>query len=271
MTAVDLASVDILGYGPVREDLDAGRLGLVWGKAVVFADHPGKVMATSAAEARAMSVQMDVMDRVMSSKRAVVISSPYFVPGSKGVREFGELTKREVRVEILTNSLADRRAAGARRLFALPRPNCSAPASTYTSSAPRASDSTSGFRSPGSLGAAPRKGGVIDGSTVYIGSMNLDPRSDSTNTELGLIAECPELAAQIIRVTRGRRNKSSYRVRFATRPPRARVARDRGAAARSCSRQEPEVRFLDASEEPFCGPSCRSNCCKSPANASGIG
>ena len=35
---------------------------------------------------------------------------------------------------------------------------------------------------------------------VYIGSMNLDPRSESTNTELGLLAECPELAKEVIRV-----------------------------------------------------------------------
>ena len=45
--------------------------------------------------------------------------------------------------------------------------------------------------------------------------MNLDPRSDSTNTELGLFAECPELAREIIRVLEISRNKSSYRVRFA--------------------------------------------------------
>jgi putative cardiolipin synthase len=32
--------IDILGYGPISDDLDAGRLGLVWGTAVAFADPP---------------------------------------------------------------------------------------------------------------------------------------------------------------------------------------------------------------------------------------
>ena len=49
---------------------------------------------------------MDIMDRVSASKRNVVISSPYFVPGSTGVEAFSELVKRNVKVAILTNSLA---------------------------------------------------------------------------------------------------------------------------------------------------------------------
>jgi putative cardiolipin synthase len=217
ITGVDLAPVDILGYGPVSEDLDAGRLGLVWGKAVVFADHPGKVTAVSIEQARAMSVQMDVMDRVMSSKSDVVISSPYFVPGSKGVREFGELRNRGVKVDILTNSFA-----------ATDEPLVHIGYSRYRSELLRAGVdlyelSPTRIRLnervslPGqSLGRLHAKAAVIDQSTVYIGSMNLDPRSDSTNTELGLIAACPELAREIIRVLEISRKKSSYHVRFAS-------------------------------------------------------
>ncbi len=38
------------------------------------------------------------------------------------------------------------------------------------------------------LGRLHTKAAVIDDSIVYIGSVNLDPRSDSTNTELGMLA-----------------------------------------------------------------------------------
>src|SRR5207248_10756963 len=106
MRSVALPQSDILGYGPISDDLDAGRLGLVWGTAVAFADQPGKVMATSAEMARSMSAQMNVMDRVMESKSEVVISSPYFIPGSMGVQAFGDLRKRNVKITILTNSFA---------------------------------------------------------------------------------------------------------------------------------------------------------------------
>jgi putative cardiolipin synthase len=45
--------------------------------------------------------------------------------------------------------------------------------------------------------------------------MNLDPRSESTNTELGILAECPELAQQVVDVIDASRRRSAYRLRFA--------------------------------------------------------
>src|SRR5947208_16936955 len=72
------------------------------------------------------------------------------------------------------------------------------------------------FIVPGSsLGRLHAKTAVIDQSTVYIGSVNLDPRSDSTNTELGLFARCPELAKEVTRVINISKLQSSYRLRFA--------------------------------------------------------
>jgi phosphatidylserine/phosphatidylglycerophosphate/cardiolipin synthase-like enzyme len=40
----------------------------------------------------------------------------------------------------------------------------------------------------------------------YIGSMNLDLRSDSTNTELGIFVQCPELARDVTRALSAARN-----------------------------------------------------------------
>ena len=34
---------------------------------------------------------------------------------------------------------------------------------------------------------------------VFVGSMNLDPRSRLLNTEMGVIVDCPELAAALSR------------------------------------------------------------------------
>jgi putative cardiolipin synthase len=66
-----------------------------------------------------------------------------------------------------------------------------------------------------SLGRLHAKTAVIDQSTVYIGSVNLDPRSESLNTELGVFASCPELAKEVIRVINISKLQSSYRLRFA--------------------------------------------------------
>jgi putative cardiolipin synthase len=216
MTTVDLPATDILGYGPIRDDLDAGQLGLVWGTAVAFADPPAKVMATSPERARAMSVQMDVMDRVVLSKRDVLLVSPYFVPGRKGTEAFAALTGRGVKVTILTNSLAATdeplvHAGYARYREALLRSDVD----LYELSPTRIRQNLRLLLPGRSLGRLHAKTAVIDATTVYIGSMNLDPRSDSTNTELGILAECPELAREVLRVVDISKRRSAYQVRFA--------------------------------------------------------
>ena len=216
MRSVALPPFDILGYGPIGDDLDAGRLGLVWGTAVAFADQPGKVMATSAETARSMSAQMNVMDRVMESKGEVVISTPYFIPGSMGVQAFGDLRKRNVKVTILTNSFAANDVRLAHTGYARYRVELLRTGIDIYELSPTRVQHNEQLMLPGmSLGRLHAKAAVIDQSMVYIGSVNLDPRSESVNTELGLFARCPELAKEVIRVINISKLQSSYRLRFA--------------------------------------------------------
>jgi putative cardiolipin synthase len=216
MMSVVVPPIDILGYGPISDDLDAGRLGLVWGTAVAFADQPGKVMATSAEMARSMSVQMNIMDRVMTSKSEVVISSPYFVPGPMGVQAFSDLRKRNVKVAILTNSWAANDVPLVHTGYARYRVGLLRTGVDLYELSPTRIQHNERLMLPGaSLGRLHAKTAVIDQSMVYMGSMNLDPRSESTNTELGIFAECPELAKEVIRVINISKLQSSYRLRFA--------------------------------------------------------
>ena len=48
------------------------------------------------------------------------------------------------------------------------------------------------------VGALHVKMAIVDRKAMFLGSMNLDPRSATLNTELGLIIESPELVAQIM-------------------------------------------------------------------------
>ena len=215
MTFVAVPPMDMLAQRPLGAELDAGRLALATGKAVAFADQPGKVMATSAEMARSMSVQMNVMDRVALAGRRVVLSSPYFVPGSMGVRTFAELRERGVDVVILTNSFAANdvpitHIGYARYRAGLVRAGVELYELSPAGIERETWDSIRGL----SRGRLHAKVAVIDDSMVYIGSMNLDPRSESTNTELGIIAQCPELARDVSRVIDATRLQRSYRLRF---------------------------------------------------------
>jgi len=215
MMSLVLPPIDILGYGPISDDLEAGRLGLVWGKAVAFADTPAKVTATTDEMARSMSVSMNVMDLVMASTSDVVISSPYFIPGPMGVRAFADLRKRNVKVTILTNSLAANDEPLVHTGYARYRVELLKTGVDLYELSPTRIQHNKRLMLPGtSLGRLHAKTAVIDRSTVFIGSMNLDPRSASKNTELGIIAESPQLAKEVIRVIHISKLQSAYRLRF---------------------------------------------------------
>jgi len=217
MTSIPVPMTDMLGHRPIGRDLDAGNLELVWGTAVAFADRPDKVNATTVEMARAMSAQMNIMDRVSASKRNVVISSPYFVPGQLGVRAFRDLTRRDVKVAILTNSLAANDVPLVHTGYSRYRAELlRSGVELYELSPTRMFRNDELLVPAMSLGRLHAKAAVIDELVVYIGSVNLDPRSDSTNTELGMLAECPELARQVIEVISMSQRGSSYRLRFAS-------------------------------------------------------
>ncbi len=57
-----------------------------------------------------------------------------------------------------------------------------------------AADDAYGTSSGESLHA---KSMIVDRRMVFVGSMNLDPRSRKLNTEMGVIVDCPDLAAAL--------------------------------------------------------------------------
>jgi putative cardiolipin synthase len=63
-----------------------------------------------------------------------------------------------------------------------------------------------------SVGRLHSKVAVVDRKTVYVGSMNLDPRSATINTELAAVIESPQLAREMLRIIDLDRLQSAYRV-----------------------------------------------------------
>jgi putative cardiolipin synthase len=65
-----------------------------------------------------------------------------------------------------------------------------------------------------SIGRLHAKLAVIDRQTLFIGSMNFDPRSAHKNTELGIIIESPQLAKEVVRLLDIAKYQSAYRVQL---------------------------------------------------------
>ena len=175
---LDPPPYDVLGYGPISEDLDAGRVGLIWGRARAFADPPEKLFLMTAQIAYEMSVTSDVFMRVLTASRELVLMSPYLIPGERGMALFRHLKDAGVKVTVITNSLAATDVPLVYAGYARYREAMlEAGVDLYELSPTRTQNSKGlGMFGP-SLGRLHAKTVVIDRRVVFIGSMNLDPRS----------------------------------------------------------------------------------------------
>src|SRR5207253_4189160 len=122
------------------------------------------------------SASMGVLDLVWKARDEVVISSPYFIPGDRSVEQFAALVARNVKVTILTNSLASNDEPVVHTGYARYRGALLRGGVDLYELSPSRIHRAKRLMFPGmSLGRLHAKTAVIDHSTVFIGSMNLDP------------------------------------------------------------------------------------------------
>jgi len=211
-----LPATDILGYGPIREDLDDGRLGLIWAEAYVFADHPDKPFDGEAGgELLETSVTYNVFEAIRKAQSDLVLSSPYLVPGPVGMALFKELRERGVHVVAMTNSLGSTDEPLVHVGYTRYRdPMLELGIELYEVSGTRVKKNRRANLFGASLGRLHAKLAVVDKKTIFVGSMNLDPRSATINTELGAVIHSPELAREMIRIIDVDRLRSAYRLRL---------------------------------------------------------
>ncbi len=212
---IDVPATDVLGYGPIAEELETGQLGLQWGTAHAFADPPEKLLSKSPKIAFETSVTNSVMMRVWQAKSELVLTSPYMIPGEDGVASFRNLQKEKVKVTVMTNSLAATDEPLVHNGYSKYRPGMlEAGVDLYELSPTRAQKTKRLGMFGNSLGRLHAKSAVIDRKLVFVGSMNLDPRSASANTELGMFIENAGLAKEMLRVINISKLESAYRLRL---------------------------------------------------------
>jgi len=165
----------------------------------LLVDDPAKVGAeTTGLEA---SNVLSGLASVMSSATVeLLIVSPYFVPRAEGAKRLIAGAQRGVRVAVATNSLAATDVAAVHTGYARQRRELLKGGVELYEMKRRASseEGRSQISVTGSSGASLHtKAMIIDERWVFIGSMNLDPRSAFLNTEMGVLVDSPELAAQV--------------------------------------------------------------------------
>lgn len=168
----------------------------IWAVGHIVADDPEKLVTDTSDTTYHLSEQIRRYFEDIQSD--LLIYSPYFVPGKEGVAFFKELRERNVRVRILTNSLASNDVPVVHSGYAnYRRALLRMGVELYELKSDIGKEIQKGafYESKSSLHA---KAFVLDKEKVFIGSLNFDPRSVIQNTEIGIVIDSAEIANQLI-------------------------------------------------------------------------
>jgi putative cardiolipin synthase len=187
---------DVLGRSSVTQQLAQGRLELFWAPVRVFADDPDKITRQDTGTRFAGSVSERTLEVIRSAESRVVIISPYFIPGDIGMGMIKASSARGVVTVVLTNSLGATDEPLVYAGYARYRDDMLRQGVIIYEFGPTLSRQTRQYGNFGdSLARLHAKMALIDDRRMFIGSLNLDGRSASLNTEIGLVIDSPEVMA----------------------------------------------------------------------------
>lgn len=183
----------------IADKLKTRAYKLFWCTAELAADNPNKI--DQEAEDTISYPFQTLKKMVADAKEEFVVISPYFVPRKDGMEWIKSITDRNIRIRVLTNSLASTDVVAVHAGYRPYREELLTYGIELYEMKPidgkRPRQRLLGKKVPAhaSLHA---KVYVIDRKKIMIGSFNLDPRSIELNTELTLVLHSPEIAAQVI-------------------------------------------------------------------------
>ncbi len=185
---------------PAQQQLTAT---LIWGKSrLVYDTVPGENGEPKIPENEDDQVGKVLRKIADQSTREILVESAYLILTPATMEHMQRLTRRGLQTRFLTNSLAANNHTTAFAGYRQQRAQQIRALSELYEYRPDALSQTRLFQelSPGQtvphLGLH-AKTSVFDRRTVFVGSYNLDPRSQNLNTEIGILVDSPQLGAAV--------------------------------------------------------------------------
>ncbi|MDH6165438.1 putative cardiolipin synthase [Variovorax boronicumulans] len=243
-------STDLLGNNPLARDLDAGTLKLTWARAEAYADPPAKALAPTPegrglpADQATDSVLYNVRRYLRGAQSEIMQTTPYLIPGRGGMESIRIIRGNGVSYSIVTNSLAATDESLVHIGYRRYRAQMLRLGVELYELSPKRVEETRRFGMYGSAsGRLHGKSAVIDRKTVFIGSMNFDPRSELHNTEIGIFIFSPQIAQQLTSLIGFIRLDGAYQLQLGPRGGIEWVSPASGDAADTILHTEPETHF----------------------------
>ena len=175
-----------------------GLADLIGAEATVFADTPAKL--DRAPGSMAGTTYGFALQSFRESREELMLFSPYFVPGENGLAGLREARNFGIAVRVITNSLGatdEPQASLAYERYRVPLLQMGVELYEVSSMQVRRDEATRRVFGA-SRAQLHAKLAVIDRRALLLGSMNLDQRSATTNTEMVLLIRSPELARETL-------------------------------------------------------------------------
>ncbi len=151
-------------------------------------------------EAEPVYIIDELSDLAETTEQELVVSVAYYIPQKDGVEDVRALTERGVRVLVHTNSLgANDEIVTNSGYKKYRRPLLEAGVELYELRHDAAARTD--YETPPAASdflVLHTKAFVIDRDTVFVGSLNLDPRAVYINSEMGFVVEDPVLAERML-------------------------------------------------------------------------
>ncbi|HEX6720317.1 MAG TPA: phospholipase D family protein [Burkholderiaceae bacterium] len=188
----------LLGYALVPDELRKGVLHMTGAQAEVVAD-PVDKLAGSRVASREGTVRAFIAREALDSALEVLMISPYYIPGKIGIESSRQQRRDGVRMRMLTNSLAatDEPVVHA-GYVEYRRDLVEIGVEVYELSPALARQEQRLGRFGTSQAALHMKAMVFDQWALFLGSMNLDGRSERYNTEVGVMIRSTALAQELL-------------------------------------------------------------------------
>ena len=201
----------------LAKGIEAGHLPGYMGGARVIADRADKIEEDEDDPSTHAIPQLRAL--MEKAQTELMLVSPYFVPDDENEKWLTTMVRRGVKVRVLTNSFAATDVAAVHAGYAPRRKSLlragvelwelKATAANAELARSRSSQRSMFSSSRASLHA---KAYVVDRRTLFVGSINLDPRSIKLNTEMGVVLDSPALTRQLVEDIDRRLIDIAYRV-----------------------------------------------------------
>jgi len=192
------------------QDLISERVPFIAADARVLSDSPDKLLNEISSEH--MLLASDLREVLRSAEKEVILITPYYVPRDEGIQLLNDQTERGVKVVIITNSLASNNHVPVHSGYARYRKDAiRAGAELYELRADAGREVNDGDDHPESV-TLHTKVFIFDRRYLFVGSLNLDPRSLEINAEMGLLIDSPEFAEGFANAVEEKLAVAAYRV-----------------------------------------------------------